>query len=188
MRLPERLLPEVITRDLTISHSSRNGSKPDLIVLHTTEGVMSLHDRSEFWDSTFGTSRASSSHVGVGHRSKGQAGKSARYVLDDDKAWTQFMLNPRALSIEIEGFASTPRGTWPDETVKEVARWIAHWSIVEGIPIRRALTAFGGVQRSGVASHSQLGAAGGGHSDPGTFPIGRAIRLARKIKRARKAR
>lgn len=183
----ERLLPDVIERHFTRSHSSRLGAKPSLITLHTTEGIMDLEARGPFWDSTFGTPRASSSHVGVGHASKGQAGRSARYVRDHDKAWTQAFYNPVSLSIEIEGFSATPKADWDEHTVREVARWIAHWSIEHDIPIRRAFVLNGRVLRSGVARHSDLGALGGGHSDPGNFPVRRARRLAREIKAERLA-
>lgn len=173
-----RLVPNVIVRDLTTSKSSRNGAKPSLLVLHTTEGVMRLADRARFWDTV-----EASAHVGVGNRKFGEQSSSARYVKDEDKAWTEAFYNPVGLSIEIEGFASDRN--WSDAVVNEVARWLAHWSIHTEIPLRRARVFGGRVIRSGVASHKQLGFLGGGHSDPGHFPIRKAIRQARKIKAKR---
>lgn len=173
-----RLIPDVIVRDITTSKSSRHGAKPSLMVLHTTEGVMRLKDRAKFWDTV-----EASSHVGVGNPKFGEQSKSGRYVKDSDKAWTQAFYNPVSLSIEIEGFAS--QAFWSDAVINEVARWLAHWSIHYDIPLRRARVFGGKVIRSGVASHKQLGSLGGGHSDPGTFPIRRAIEQARKIKARR---
>lgn len=181
----DRLLPNVITRDLTKAKSSRKGAVPALIVIHTTQGIMDLRARSEFWDSTVGTGRDSSSHVGVGHVSKRQGESSARYVVDDDKAWTQAFFNPVALSIEIEGFSEAK--SWDDGTVREVARWVAHWSIHTGIPIRFGIVVGSAVVRSGVLGHRRLGILGGGHSDPGTFPMRRMLRTAKKIKKQRLA-
>src|ERR1044072_7244212 len=151
----KRLYPNVISRDITSSHSSRRGARPSLMVLHTTEGIMRLRDRAKFWDNA-----NASAHAGVGAGS--EAENSARYVWGDDKAWTQAFYNPVGLSIEIEGFAS--QHSWERGTVREVARSLAHWREKHNIPLRRAIVLNGRVLRSGVASHKQLGALGGGHS------------------------
>lgn len=176
-----RNMPRVIVRDLTTSKSSRGGAKPSLMVLHTTQGVMRLKDRAAFWDGV-----EASANVGVGSRLKNEGAVSARYVLDSQKAWTQAFYNPVSLSIEIEGFAEQP--SWPDATVNEVARWLAHWSLKHDIPLRRGRVFGGRVLRSGVVSHKQLGFLGGGHSDPGRFPIRKAIKQAKKFKATRLAR
>jgi hypothetical protein len=176
----KRTTPNVISKRLTSSKSSRGGANPKLIVLHTTEGVMRLKDRAKFWDGV-----EASAHAGVGNRKFGEQESSARYVKDDDKAWTQAGYNPVSLAIEIEGFAS--QASWDRGTVREVARWIAHWSIHENIPIRFGRVFAGKVVRSGVIRHSSLGALGGGHSDPGTFPMREAMRVAKLIKQQRLA-
>lgn len=177
----KRLYPRVKVRDLTTSKSSRHGARPELMVLHTTEGVMRLEDRARFWDGV-----EASAHVGVGNRKFGEQESSARYVLDSQKAWTQAFYNPVSLSIEIEGFAS--QAHWDRATVREVARWLAHWSIKHNIPIRYGVVLGGRVVRSGVKRHSGLGLLGGGHKDPGTFPVREAMRLAKSIKKQRLAK
>src|SRR5687768_11382271 len=121
-----RLTPEVISRKLTKFKSSRGGVSPSLIVIHTTEGIMRLADRADFWHS------GASAHVGVGAGKERE--KSALYVKDVDKAWTQAFYNPVSLALEIEGFAA--QKYWSPDTVREVARWVAHWSIYHDIPIR----------------------------------------------------
>lgn len=171
----KRLRPKVIVRRITSSKSSRLGAAIQLIVLHTTEGVMELRDRAVWWDG-----QEASAHVGV------KDGKSARYVPDDEKAWTQKFYNPMALAIEIEGFSAwlhwrRKRG----DDVREVARWIAHWSLTYDIPIRLGIVLGGRVLRTGVVGHRRLGLLGGGHHDPGNFPVLYCMRLARQIKQDR---
>lgn len=141
---------------------------------------MRLRDRALFWDHV-----PASAHVGVGSPKFREAEKSARYVHDDNKAWTQAFYNPVSLSIEIEGFAS--QATWPRATVREVARWLALWSIRHSIPLHRGRVFAGVVVRRGVITHKSLGVLGGGHTDPGTFPVQDAIELARRIKTQRLA-
>lgn len=175
-----RTTPDVIVRRFTTSKSSRKGAKPALIVIHTTEGRMRLADRAKFWDTV-----EASSHSGVGSPFKGEAGKSGRYVKDADKAWTQAFFNPVSLSVEIEGFAS--QSFWDQATIDEVARWVAHWSIEHNIPIRFGAVLGSAVVRTGVLGHRRLGLLGGGHHDPGTFPMRRMMRRAKQFKTARLA-
>jgi hypothetical protein len=173
-------VPE-ITRSV-VNQSSRFGVAPSLIVLHITvshnrPGLTDIVGIADFFDRT---STQASSHV-----VNDQEGNDAVLVPDDRKAWTQSAYNSPALSIEQIHFDHTiSREKWMRESPRQLANtalWIAHWSIKHGIPIRRAVTPGSGiVARSGVATHKQLGASGGGHVDPGTgYPLPYVLWLAR---------
>lgn len=162
------------------NRSSRGGVKPGLIVLHTTEGsnVHGIGDcagLAAFFDQP---SVEASSHVG-----NDSEGHDVRMVLDVDKAWTCSSDNPFTLNLEQIGFASTRREEWYREhshQLANTAKWIAYWSEKWDIPIRRGAAPFGVLLRKGVASHKQLGIAGGGHWDPGpSYPMRYVLRLAR---------
>lgn len=162
------------------NRSSRGGVKPQLIVLHTTEGTNrpgtpDLAGLGDFFDQA---SVQASSHVandGEGH--------DARFVPDDEKAWTCSNDNPFTLNLEQIGFASTSRRDWfklYSHQLANTAKWIAYWSREWDIPIRRGVAPAGFLVRSGVASHKQLGIMGGGHWDPGpSYPMRYVLRLAR---------
>jgi|GEM_PF-2004008 len=165
------------------NQSSRDGKRPRLIVLHTTEGhnrpgVGDLSDLANFFDRA---DVEASSHV-----ANDAEGHDARMVPDDRKAWTQSSFNPVCLSIEQIGFASTKRAEWAKQASRQLyntAGWIAYWSGKHDIPIRRGIGVAGAAVRSGVVSHAQLGIAGGGHVDPGSgYPFRYVLRLARLIR------
>ncbi len=162
------LRPEITAS--VVNQSSRNGLKPRLIVLHTTEG----HNRPGLGDlrglvSYFDNPRNQvSSHV-----ANDAEGNDARIVPDERKAFTQAAFNSIALSIEQIGFASQTQ--FPQAQLENTARWIAHWSSKWGIPIRHSTT-------SGVCQHRDLGSAGGGHVDCGpNYPLGRVLSMARSM-------
>lgn len=169
-----------------VTHNVRNqsartgGAKPSIIVLHTTEGhnrpgVEDLVGLANFFDEP---GREASSHV-----ANDAEGHDARMVPDDRKAWTCAGFNSASLNIEQIGFAATPKRDWfkgAPHQLANTAGWIAYWSKKYGIPIRRGVVAGETVLKSGVCSHKQLGAAGGGHSDPGTaYPFEYVLDLAR---------
>lgn len=172
-----RLKPKIVLRHQVRNRSSRAGAKPQLIVLHSTEshnrpGNADLAAIAAWFDNP---SAEASSHVVVD-----ADGHSARLVDDDEKAWTQAAFNPWSLSIEQIGFAS--QGKWDERELKETARWIAHWHRKWGIPIKRGKVRGSSVVEPGVVLHSDLGAVGGGHSDPGpNYPFNRVLALAREI-------
>ena len=143
------LRPEIVAN--VVNQSSRNGVKPRLIVLHTTEahnrpGLADLHGLVSCFDNP--ASQASS------HIANDADGNDARMVPDERKAWTQASFNSVSLSIEQIGHASQKK--FPESQLRNTAQWIAHWSKKYGIPITRSLT-------HGVCQHRDLGAAGGGH-------------------------
>lgn len=163
----ERALPHVVVRHNVVCQSSRT-SPIQLIVVHDTqgpnvEGVGDLVGLGNYFDRV---ATQASSHVATD-----EDGTSARYVPDERKAWHVVAFNSMALGIEQVGFAAQAK--WLDAEVDETARWVAHWSHRWDIPMVRST-------RHGVCTHSDLGAAGGGHTDPGpAYPFERMLSRAR---------
>lgn len=149
-------------------------SRPSLIVIHVTAGhnrpgvadLLSLGD----W---FGRASSEvSSHVATDNE-----GHSARFVRDSDKAWHVAAFNRLALGIEQVAPGDGTEIT--RDMYRETGRWVAKWSHDYGIPIRKAIVHGTTVVRPGVIRHSDLGAAGGGHADPGKYDMEAMMGLAR---------
>lgn len=185
MRLPQidlRVQPKVVISQRVANQSERSGGmKPRAIVLHSTEshnrpGSSDLAAIVDWFDNP---AAVASSHVIVD-----ADGTSARCVPDSRKAWTCASYNSATLNIEQIGFASQGRKGWRRnwKELRETARWIARWSLRHEIPIRRGLAANGAITRSGVLTHKSLGPLGGGHVDPGDYPMRRVLLLARAYK------
>lgn len=113
-------------------------------------------------------------------------GHSARIVDDAGKAWTCGYFNSPTLNIEQIGVAASEK--WTEAELRETARWVARWSRLHGIPIRRGKVNGGTITRTGVLTHAQLGSLGGGHTDPGgpakRYPKTRVLMYARAYKLA----
>ncbi|MGI8624185.1 MAG: N-acetylmuramoyl-L-alanine amidase [Solirubrobacteraceae bacterium] len=173
-----RVTPRVVVRRTSPNQSSRNGTRPSLIVLHSTEsdqraGSSDLAGVAEYLSRT---AVQASSHVITD-----ADGYSARLVADSRKSWAQAAYNPMALSIEQIGRAASEH--WKRDEYRETARWIARWSKLWHIPIRVGAVSGGRVLRSGVVTHKMLGAAGGGHVDPGPrYSVPDVLALARFYK------
>lgn len=179
MARPSRIHPDVVVTDLSVNRSSRGGHKPVLIVVHSTEGRNIPKSASDLRGLAAYLGRPdveASAHVctdGDGH--------SARIVRDHDKAWHCAGFNAMSLGIEQIGLAS---GTWGEYEYKETARWIARWSKMYGIPIRKGDVSGARILRTGVLRHSDLGMFGGGHHDPGTrYDLHKCLDLARWYRR-----
>lgn len=185
----DRLHPNVVVRHYSPCQSDRDSVPLNLIVLHDTEGANVPDSTSDLagLGSFFGNlSTQASAHVATD-----SDGNSARYVSDRRKAWHCMAYNSASLGIEQLGFASQSRTTWLKNwrQLRETARWIAYWSHRYGIPVRKGSVSGGAVTRSGVLRHMDLGATGGGHSDPGSaYPFNRVLWLARAYKAARQVR
>jgi hypothetical protein len=171
-----RYTPHVVYRRMSPNQSSRNGVKPRIIVLHSTEGgnipgsSADLIGCSNFLCRPVIEAASNVIVDGDGH--------SARLVADERKAWAQAHYNPFALSIEQIGRARSER--WTRNEIREAARWIARWSKKYDIPIRKGEVSGGFVTRSGVVTHKMLGVLGGGHVDPGDrYPFDACLKLAR---------
>jgi N-acetyl-anhydromuramyl-L-alanine amidase AmpD len=171
-----RYVPHVVVRRRSPNQSSRNGVKPRIIVLHSTEGSNIPGSSADLAGCTNFLCQGgvqASAHVivdGDGH--------SARLVTDEQKAWHCARYNSFALGIEQIGHAASEH--WTRDEIREAARWIARWSKKFDIPIRHGATDGGFVTKSGVVTHKSLGILGGGHVDPGSaYPVEKCLALAR---------
>jgi N-acetyl-anhydromuramyl-L-alanine amidase AmpD len=169
---------------LNVVNQSARTSTIAAIVLHDTES----HDHAGIGDikaigDFFNRSNVqASSHICVDGE-----GNTARYVPDERKAWHCAGYNSQTLGIEQIGFATFTRSLWDSNRraqLKKTAKWIAWWSKKYNIPIQKGAVSNGVVTRRGVLMHSDLGAIGGGHHDPGPgFPFWTVLRYARWYKR-----
>lgn len=183
----ERIHPNVVVRHYSPNQSERTGVPINLIVLHDTEGANLPGSTADL--AGLGSWFANSSAQASSHVATDGDGNSARFVSDRKKAWHCMAYNSASLGIEQIGFASQSRSQWSWRQLRETARWIAYWSIKHGIPIRKGAVSGGTVTRAGVLRHMDLGAIGGGHSDPGSgYPFGRVLLLARAYKAVRSLR
>ncbi len=156
--------------------SSRAGASVRLIVIHTAEGARTYQDLGAFFARS---STQASSHVGADDT----LGTVGEYVHAGDKAWTVASYNPVSVNCELCGFAAWTTDTWRHEhenMLRNCAAWIAEESRRYGIPIRKLTPAEAQGSGRGVCAHADLGAAGGGHTDPGAgFPWDHVLEMAR---------
>jgi N-acetyl-anhydromuramyl-L-alanine amidase AmpD len=178
----DRVNPHVAYREIVCNQSSRAGARPSLIVVHATQssnraGLGDLAAIGSWFDNP---AAQCSSHVCTDAE-----GNSARYVTDRMKAWHCANYNRVSLGIEQIGFAES--AAWTEAEMRETARWIARWSVAWGIPIQKGVvhkTGTVAVVRAGVVRHSDLGALGGGHSDPGRhYDLHEVLEMARSYRR-----
>lgn len=162
-------------RKIVCNQSART-VKPKLIVMHSTEGwnytgTKDLVGLGEWFDNP---NAKASAHVGIDAQ-----GYSALYVVDERKSWACAGFNSLSLNIEHIGFSK--QTWWPSKQYRKSAKYVAYWSRKHGIPIRKArVTRWGSVIQPGVIRHSELGAYGGNHGDPGKgFNLKLVLALAR---------
>jgi N-acetyl-anhydromuramyl-L-alanine amidase AmpD len=158
-----------------VLHVTTDANSHSAPVVRNRPGLKDLKELGAWFDNP---QSAVSSHV-----ANDADGNDAQYVRDRRKAWTQVAFNSVSLSIEQIATTGFDRGKWLDKRAPQLentARWIAHWHRKWNIPIRRAEVSGSAVIKSGVATHEQLGEAGGGHHDPGLgYPFEHVLRLAR---------
>lgn len=160
--------------------SPRYGVKPRRIVLHITVS----HNRPGLSDidAILGYFKPASTQANSTIVNDAE-GHDARCVKDSVAPWTQAAYNRDSLSIEQIEYADKPREEWFRDNKKQLdntAAWCAHWSHLYDIPLVETDTG------SGVCQHSDLGTAGGGHSDCGSgYPIDYVIKKAQEIKKAK---
>jgi len=164
---------------LNVVNQSARSSSIAAIVLHDTEShdTAGLGDIRAIGDFFNRSSVQASSHICIDAE-----GNTARYVPDGRKAWHCAGYNSQTLGIEQVGLASFSKTQWLRRLpqLKKAAKWIAWWSKEYGIPIQRGRVLNGQVTRRGVLMHSERGAIGGGHHDPGGgYPIWIVLRMAR---------
>lgn len=178
---PERLHPDVVLKQYSPNVSERL-APISLIVLHSTESQnvpKSARDLAGVASWFHNDESDVSAHVITD-----ADGHSARCVSDRLKAWACMSFNSASLNIEQIGAAAQPK--WERREWMETARWIAYWSHKYGIPIRKGAVSGESVTRSGIVTHKMLGAAGGGHVDPGAaYPLNKVLEEAARIKRLR---
>lgn len=177
-----RTYPRVRVRRASPNRSSRGGARQTLFVVHATAG----HNRPGVSDLTgLGGWFAQRSSEVSSHSASDNEGNSAVFVPMGSKAWHCAAYNRMSY-----GHEQVIPGNGREVTtalVKETARWIAWWSIHTGVPIRKARVRSGRVLRTGVIRHSELGALGGGHADPGKYPLARCLIYARFYRSRMKA-
>lgn len=159
--------------DYVRNRSSRSGNaKPVRVVMHTTESHNrgGRSDVDAIRDYFNNPSVQASSHVIVD-----MEGHSTTCVPDDEKAWTQAAYNSTSLSIEHIG--TSAGNEWTLAGLKKSAKFTAYWCRKYDIPVKRSVS-------HGICAHSDLGAAGGNHNDPGpNFPWKRYLLLVAYYKR-----
>lgn len=160
------------------NRSSREGGRPKLLVLHTTEGGTIQSVIAEFNDNA---SQASS------HVVNNAQGESARLVPDSEKSWSVCSYNPFTLNIEQCGFAAMSKEEWfknANKQLSNTAAWLAEWSVAHDVPLRKGIASGSTLRifRTGIVQHKDLGTLGCGHSDCGSgYPQGYVTKLARLI-------
>jgi hypothetical protein len=160
------------------NYSSRGGVAVRLIVVHTTEGASTIQELANYFANP---SVQASSHVGIDDEAG--VGTIGEMVHRPDKAWTQANANPYCVSAELCAYARWTTAEWNTHPtmLQNTAAWIAEEAAHYGIPIQRLSAAQAQDGRTkGVCGHNELGAAGGGHWDPGTgFPWSDVISMAK---------
>lgn len=172
--MANRYTPHVDYTDWSPNKSTRGGAHPTLIVIHATvsHNVKGLGDLKAIGEWFSKPSTQASSHVCTDNE-----GHSARYVRDSDKAWHCAAYN--RMSLGIEQILPATGAEVTRDLYRETARWVARWSKMYGIPIRKGQVSGGSVTKAGVVRHSELGGLGGGHTDPGPYDMDAMMSLAK---------
>lgn len=146
---PVAVLPKLLQAP-SPNFSSRT-TKIDLVVVHDTEGP---YAGAVSW--LRNPAAQASAHVVL--REDGQ--EASQLVRWSKKAWACVAFNSPSLNLEMAGRASVG---YSDAQIDAAARIVAYWCRLYSIPARHA----SGGKGRGITFHQELGAAGGGHSDPG---------------------
>lgn len=141
----------------------RSGSEIKIIVLHDSE----IAPGSNALTTLHNVLQEQNLSVQVGIEADGTC---ARFCSDLVVAEQVAAFNQQALGFEQIGFASYTN--WPKAQTEVAAKWIAYWANKYGIPLTHSTT-------HGICRHMDLGAAGGGHSDPGSgYPFTEVLKEA----------
>jgi hypothetical protein len=137
----------------------------------TLPGIKDLIGLGNFFDIGFG--------AGVlAYAANDAQGNDARFVIDNAQGVARRRLQ-LALARPSNRSAPPLRRQWSEAQLRNTADWIAYWSKLHGIPIQRGRVGNGQVIKPGVVMHSELGAIGGGHHDPGpAYPIEQVLEYA----------
>lgn len=134
--------------------SQRNGAGVDLIVVHDTEGG---------YAGAVGWFANAHSQVSAHYVLRQDGGEVTQMVAVADKAWACCNFNSRSINLEMEGFAKDGYGEAEWQAAADLVATLLH---IHQIPV---VWSRGGVG-PGFCSHFDLGAGGGGHTDPTTDP------------------
>jgi N-acetyl-anhydromuramyl-L-alanine amidase AmpD len=182
--MSERIHPSVDVTMYSPFRSSRNGTKIRLLVVHATAS----HNQKGLSDlkAIGGWFQNPNAQVSA-HACTDNEGNSARYVDDVNKAWHCAQFN--SVSLGLEQILPGNGTEITDALYRETARWLAHWSVEHHIRLRKARRIGTRIVLSGVARHSDLGALGGGHDDPGpNYDLAKVLRYARHYRRIMRRR
>lgn len=150
----EFILPPLAYRP-SPNQSSRHGQHISLAVVHDTEGS---YEGSISW---LCNPRSQASATTVLREDGGHATQLVPY---GKKAWHCMNYNSMSVGLEIAG---SSRKGYPDKQLRVSARIIAFWLHQFGLPPKHVKPRYPGDGSRGFTYHSDLGSAGGGHSDPG---------------------
>lgn len=166
--------------------SSTRTVKPNLVVIHTGEGILNRNDMASFLDRTAGISA---------HAASDSGGVAAPLVSYDRAAWTAGPTgNNRGIHIEMCAFAVMTRAQWlskndvvvwvpdlgenrtiksPYTMVQNTANWARSVANQYGIPLRKLSASEVRSGQAGICGHAEITLAWGesNHTDPGqNFP------------------
>ena len=132
------------------NYSSRNGQAVRLIVIHDCEGS---YAGSVGW---FAQQRSQvSAHIVL----RDDGAEATQMVAFANKAWHACSFNPISIGIELAGYAAKGFDAPEWQSAAAIVAWLLHR---HSLP---ATWARGGIG-AGFCSHHDLGASGGGHTDP----------------------
>lgn len=152
------------------NQSSRDGSSIRYLVVHETEGS---YAGAVSW--LVNPDSRASAHVVLSE----DGNRSAQLVPFSRKAWHASDYNDESIGLELAGFTASPNQLGQLEAA---ARIIAALCLEYSIPAVIGNPARGG--HGGIVTHRMLGAAGGGHHDPGGFDFGALVDSAgREVRR-----
>lgn len=162
-------MPPCRTDLVAFQRDSRRRVRPNLIVLHSTEGPTAEGAAGWFTN----PAAQGSTHMVVGEDGCFQT------LPDEINATGAGTVNPRALQIEFAGYAAWSRAQWLQrEQTLALGRAIVHsWARTYGIPLRRLSLDELRAGKAGVVTHGDVAKVfGGTRTDPGAnFPIDRVL-------------
>lgn len=154
----ETNLPKLVL-DYSPNQSARDGEKVSLVVVHDTEGS---YGGSVAWLKN--PQSQASAHVILD-----EAGDEATQLVSwSRKAWACVAYNSISDNIEISG--QSKKG-YSDPQLRRAARIVAFRLHKRGLPPNHVKPKHPGDGSKGFTYHSDLGEAGGGHTDPGFSKI-----------------
>lgn len=139
------------------NYGPRNGAV-SLIVLHDTEGS---------YEGAISWFKNPASQVSAHVVLSGDGTQATQMVRWSKKAWHVADFNDQSVGLEMAGFAS--KGYRSDE-LRRAARVVAYLLTKYRLPAVRVSEKGAQERRRGWTAHQSLGAAGGGHHDPGFSP------------------